>query len=151
MKMTALAPVMGARMQILYVENDEDSRDLLTLMLGLAGYEVATARTPAEALSLAQLQWFDLYILETRYPGASGIELCQQIRALDARTPIMFYSTAAYGKDIAAGLAAGAQRYLIKPMGIYNIKETVAELLMNSKEVGEAIGCTTEVSAISLL
>jgi DNA-binding response OmpR family regulator len=139
MAATARAPILEARKQILYVEDHEDSRQLLTLMLGLVGYEVATASTTAEALSLARLQWFDLYILESWLPDVSGVELCRQIHAFDAETPIMFYSSAAYDKDIAAGLAAGAQRYLVKPMDIYIIKEAVAQLLMDGAEMEASI------------
>jgi DNA-binding response OmpR family regulator len=131
---TSITPVHGVRNQILYVEHHEDSRHMLTLLLGLEGHEVATAATPAEALNLAQLQWFDLYILESRLPEISGIELCRQIRALHPKTPIMFYSSLAYAADIQAGLGAGAQRYLVKPNDIHIIKEVVAELLLDSRE-----------------
>ena len=126
---TTIAYDISARKKILCVEEQEDSRLMLTMLLERKGYEVVTATTPAEAWRLAQLHSFDLYILETRFPGGSGIELCQQIRAFDSQTPILFYSTAAYDKDITAGLAAGAQRYLIKPLDIYIIEEVIEKQL----------------------
>jgi len=128
-----MASDMRAKKQILYVEEQEDSRLMLTWLLERKGYQVATASTPAEALRLARLQWFDLYILETRFPDVSGVELCRQIRAFDSQTPILFYSSAAYSKDIAAGLAAGAQRYLVKPMDIYIIEEVITGMLARTQ------------------
>ena len=119
---------------ILYVEQHEDSRDMLALLLELDGHKVTTAETPTEALNIMRKQLFDLYILENRFPDISGVELCQQIRALYPKTPIIFYSSAVYRKDIEAGLAAGAQRYLTKPKDIDIIKEVVAALLLKNIE-----------------
>jgi two-component system, OmpR family, catabolic regulation response regulator CreB len=120
---------------ILYVEQHEDSRHMLVLLLGLYGHEVKTAATPVEALRVARQQWFDLYILENRFPDISGVELCRQIRALHPKTPIIFYSSASYSRDIEAGLAAGAQRYLTKPADIEIIQEAVAELLLDTRDL----------------
>ncbi len=121
--------------RILYVEDHEDSRQMLALLLKNAGYTVSTAASIADGLSLTKREQFDLYILDSRFADGSGIELCLQIRAIDPLTPIVFYSSAAYQVDIAAGLAAGAQAYLIKPKGIYTIMQTIAGLLTVSKNV----------------
>ena len=120
--------------RILYIEDHQDSREMLTVILEYAGYKVVTAATIADGLNRARFEFFDLYILDSRFPDGTGVELCLQIRAFNPDTPIIFYSSAAYATDIAAGLAAGAQRYLIKPMGIYDIGQTVAELLANPLE-----------------
>jgi DNA-binding response OmpR family regulator len=127
--MTAKAPVFGAKNRILYIENHEDSREMLAVMLRQAGYEVATATNVANGLSLARLERFDLYILDSRFSDGTGVNLCRQIRAFDPDTPIIFYSSAAYESDIKEGMAAGAQYYLTKPVGIFIIEETIAELL----------------------
>jgi DNA-binding response OmpR family regulator len=55
----------------------------------------------------------------------SGVEMCRRIRAYDRRTPIIFYSASAYPKDREAGLAAGADDYLVKPEGLDRIVETI--------------------------
>jgi DNA-binding response OmpR family regulator len=127
--MTANVSISGAKKRILYIENHEDSRQMLAVMLGQAGYEVATTTSAGNGLSLARLERFDLYILDSRFSDGTGIDLCRQIRAFDPDTPIIFYSSAAYESDIKAGMAAGAQCYLIKPAGIFIIEQTVAELL----------------------
>jgi DNA-binding response OmpR family regulator len=130
-----MAPASETRKRILYVDNHEDNREMLAILLGYAGYEVATAATAIEGMnSLTRLERFDLLILESVYPDARGVDLCRQIRALDSNTPILFFSSAAYPKDIAAGMAAGAQHYLIKPDGLAIIEQTIAGLLAGTTE-----------------
>jgi DNA-binding response OmpR family regulator len=124
----------GATKRILYIEDHKDSREMIALMFGQAGYEVATANTVGDGLSLARLERFDLYILDSRFGDGTGVDLCRQIRAFDPDTPIIFYSSGAYRSDIEAGMAAGAQSYLIKPGGIEIIEQTVAELLAGTTQ-----------------
>ena len=119
--------------RLLYVEEQEDSRDMLVLLLENAGYAMNTATSIDGCLRLIERQSFDLYILDTRYNDGSGLELCRQIRAFDPVTPIVFYSGAARPSDIAAGLKAGAQEYLTKPMGLYTICQTIGELLTETE------------------
>lgn len=118
---------------ILYVEDNEDARDMLTCLLNNAGYAVTTATSIADGLSLHKRKHFDLCILDSRFADGSGVELCHQLRAFDPVTPIIFYSGACSSSDIAAALAAGAQHYLTKPMGIYTINQTIARLLTEVK------------------
>ncbi len=134
-KMKTMVTKYAPPKHILYVEDHEDSRLMLTHLLKNAGYTVSTATSIADGLRKATQRPFDLYILDSRFADGSGVELCSQIRAVDALTPIIFYSSAAYQADRAAGLAAGAQAYLTKPKGIYTIMQTIAELLNEAKPV----------------
>jgi DNA-binding response OmpR family regulator len=119
--------------RLLYVEEHEESRQMLVCMLKNAGYAMSTATSIADGLNLVEREQFDLYILGSGYTDGSGVDLCRQLHAFDPLTPIMFFSGEAYPSDIAAGLAAGAQQYLTKPMGIYTITQTNAELLPEEK------------------
>jgi CheY-like chemotaxis protein len=127
--MTAAIPVSQARKRILYIEDHEDSREMLRVLLEYGGYEVVTANTVAWGLSLAMFERFDLYILDSRFKDGTGTDLCRQIRAFHPDTPIIFYSSSAFDYDIEAGMAAGAQHYLIKPNGVYMIEQTITGLL----------------------
>jgi len=124
-----------AAKRILYIEDHEDSRIMLAAMLEFAGYDVITAETVDGGASLARLEHFDLYVLDSRFQDGTGIELCHLIRAFDPHTPIIFYSSAAYDYDIKAGLNAGAQYYLTKPEGIYYIERTIAKLFEGKGKV----------------
>ena len=67
-------------MRILCVEDDADSREVMTVLLGLWGYGVVTANSSADGLELAKQGGFGLIILDNWYESGNGLELCQQIR-----------------------------------------------------------------------
>src|SRR5207248_7858568 len=93
-----------------------------------AGYEVRTARTLAEAVPLAQSGRFDLYLIESRLPDGTGLELCQRLREFDARTPILFYvATVAFTPQQVSD--AGGQDYVRKLDGIEALQESISRLL----------------------
>jgi two-component system copper resistance phosphate regulon response regulator CusR len=117
----------GERAQILFVEDEEDAQDLVRLTL--ADYELICARDFDEGRRLAQQRGFDLYILDGWLPDRSGVELCRLIREFDPDTPILFYSAAAYARDIREATRAGAQEYLVKPVAPDDLRQSVAQLL----------------------
>jgi len=101
--------------RVLYIEDHEDTRELVTLVLEQKSYEVVTGATIASGVAQAVSQDFDLYLLDSWLPDGSGLELCRKIREFDKVTPILFYSAAAYEIDRAEAIKSGAQAYLIKP------------------------------------
>src|SRR5512143_1366949 len=113
--MTALASASGARKRILCVDDHEDTRNMMSILLDQYGYEAVIAASLSDALASARSGGLALCILDHWITEGNGIELCQQIRAFDPYTPIMFYSGAGYPTDIQNGLNAGAQAYLVKP------------------------------------
>jgi DNA-binding response OmpR family regulator len=119
--------VIPNRKRILLVEDYEDSRDLATHIL--TEYTITCARNFNEGLRLARQGSFDLYLLDNWLPDKSGVELCRAIREFDPHTPILFYSAAAYERDIEDALRAGAQDYLIKPVIPDELKQAVARLI----------------------
>lgn len=117
-----------ARKRILCVEDDEDTREMMDLLLGQYGYEPIIADSVSDALDRVKSGGLSLCILDDWTTKFKGIELCQQIRAFDSFTPIMFYSGAGYEADIKKGLAAGAQAYLVKP-DFDQLKPTIDRLI----------------------
>jgi DNA-binding response OmpR family regulator len=101
--------------RVLYIEDHEDTRELVTLVLEQKCYEVVTGSTIKSGVALAGSQSFDLYLLDSWLPDGSGLELCRMIREFDTATPILFYSAAAYEIDRVQAIRSGAQAYLIKP------------------------------------
>jgi CheY-like chemotaxis protein len=126
--MTAMASTSIARRRILCVDDDEDTRNMMNVLLGNYGYEAVIAASVSDALESARSGGLALCILDHWLTESNGIELCQQIRAFDSNTPIMFYSGAAYKADIDKGLAAGAQAYLVKP-DFDQLKPTIDRLI----------------------
>jgi DNA-binding response OmpR family regulator len=118
--------------RILCIDDNDDTCFMLSCLLQPQGYEVATASSIQKALQLARTGQFDLYILDNRLPGGSGIDLCQQLREIAPETPIIIYSGAAYEIDRRKGLRAGATAYIAKPE-IDGLTSTVNELLADKK------------------
>jgi len=102
---------------ILYVEDDEDTRELVKCVMTMNNCKVIAAADWEDALRLARTIHFDLYLIDNWMSGGSGIELCRKLREFDSCTPILFYSGAAFETDKQQAFAAGAQGYLVKPAG----------------------------------
>ena len=101
---------------------------MMGVLLDAYGYEPIIAGSVSNALQSARSGGLALCILDHWLTESNGIELCQQIRAFDPDTPIMFYSGAAQKSDIQKGLDAGAQAYLVKP-DFEHLKPTIDRLI----------------------
>jgi len=115
--------------RVLCVEDDEETCNMLCGLLGLINCETMTAANTKDALEKIATERFDLYLLDNWLPGGSGVELCRKIRETDSSTPIVFYSGAALDSEREEALAAGAQAYLIKPLDVAALVETIKNLL----------------------
>jgi two-component system, OmpR family, phosphate regulon response regulator OmpR len=100
---------------ILFVEDDHDTRELVQILLGQAGFRVSVTGDSSEVLQLLATDHFDALLLDNWMPEVTGIELCRLIRAFDQTTPIFFCSGAATEADKMMALSAGAQGYIVKP------------------------------------
>lgn len=118
-------------LRILCVEDDPDTCELLTVMLGHHGLEAVCVPEVTAALRLMVKEKFRLYILDGQLPGVSGLSLCQEIRAADKVTPVVIFSGHGRDSDRRAGMLAGANSYVLKP-DVREIVSTVRRLLQES-------------------
>src|SRR5689334_24880466 len=104
--------------RILIVDDNETNRDILIARLGPHGYDLKQAADGEEALAAAKEHLPDLILLDVMMPKLDGIEVCKRIKS-DATmpfTPIIMCTAKADSKDVIAGLEAGADEYLTKPI-----------------------------------
>jgi len=125
--------------RILYIEDHEDTRELVTLLLAQKSYEVITGSTIESGVALAGAGDFDLYLLDSWLPDGSGLDLCKRIRQFDQTTPILFYSAAAYAADSDLALKSGAQAPLVKPSQPSDLCDLVTELIENSGQTRRGV------------
>jgi len=104
--------------RILIVDDNETNRDILMTRLGAHGYELAQAADGEEALAAAKSLLPDLILLDVMMPKLDGIEVCRRLKGDPAMpfTPIILVTAKSDTKDIVAGLNAGADEYLTKPI-----------------------------------
>ena len=114
--------------RILYVDDHDDSAEMLKLILADADYEVETASSMEQALQMARQSEFDLYVLDKRLPDGSGLDLVKRLNALTPNVPCVFYTGDAYEIHREEALAAGADAYVPKP-DIEKLIETVNRFL----------------------
>lgn len=118
--------------RVLCVEDDEDARELLCELLKIRFIEPKAVGNAAQALSLIQTEHFDLYLLDAWLPDLDGVELCRRMRTLDAHTPVLFYSGAAFDDDKKRAIDAGANAYVTKP-DIDGLLRRITELVSMAK------------------
>lgn len=105
---------MNDKHRILFVDDHEDTRLLISYLLDTWGYEIVVAKNLEEGLYLARAGGFDLYLLDSRFADGSGTELCESIREFDKATPIVFYS-GDHPSRLKKALECDAQGFVLKP------------------------------------
>lgn len=104
--------------RILIVDDNPTNVKVLQTRLVAEGYEVVTAGDGEEGLATARQQTPDLILLDVMMPKLDGIEVCRRLRA-DSDfpfTPIIMVTAMADSRDVIAGLEAGGDEYLTKPV-----------------------------------
>ena len=116
---------------ILIVDDEPHMLRLLGMALEHVGYRIAVAQDAKQALAKVQSENPDLIILDVMLPGVSGVELCQQLRQEPgtADIPIIMLSAKVEVADRIAGLKAGADEYVIKPVDPAELAARVESLL----------------------
>ena len=133
-------------LKILYLEDDRDSIELVRFTLELDGIVVTSVSTSEEALEMAQTRGFDLYLLDGLLQSGYSFELCRQLRDFDPQAPIVFYSALGFPKDIAEGVAAGADVYLTKPF-LGDLSATIRETIAEKKGLAASMKAAADASA----
>ncbi len=104
--------------RILIVDDNPVNLDIFQTRLAVHGYELRTATDGEEALAAAREHCPDLILLDVMMPKVDGIEVCRRLKADPSLPfmPIIMVTAKADSKDIVAGLEAGADEYLTKPV-----------------------------------
>jgi DNA-binding response OmpR family regulator len=105
---------------ILIIDDDPDTIEFLRIVFTVRGRELTGAHTGTEGLRLAHERHFDLILVDVMMPDIDGYEVCRRLRAEPdtANIPIVILTARSSLVDQTLGLEAGADRFLIKPVGI---------------------------------
>lgn len=118
-------------MSVVLAEDDVDIRDLVQIVLEGLDLEVHAVGNGVDALAACQARPPQLLLLDITMPGMNGLEVCRAVRQDPALAdlPIILMTARAQSSDVAAGLDAGADAYIIKPFGPIELREHVEALL----------------------
>jgi two-component system KDP operon response regulator KdpE len=130
-----------AAARVLVVDDEPQILRALGSTLRAAGYEVETADTAEQALTLAAIRPPEAVILDLMLPDRSGTDVCRELRTW-TQVPVLVLSAVGDEREKVAALDAGADDYVTKPFGI---DELLARLRAALRRVAPADGPVIEV------
>ena len=120
---------------ILIIEDDEDIRESVKILLENEGFHVIEADNGMDGLHQIS-EDTDLVILDIMMPGISGIKTCEQIRKV-SYVPILFLTAKSSENDKIIGFTAGADDYLVKPFSDEKFEEVVKRAVRSIEKYSE--------------
>lgn len=116
--------------KILVVEDEEAIREVITLNLCNAGYDVTQAASGEQALAVfSPAAGFDVAVLDIMLPGMNGFSLCESIRRASPTIGIIMLSARTLETDKIRGLSIGADDYMTKPFSVSELLARVGALV----------------------
>lgn len=122
---------------ILVVEDDKNTRKLLTTILTNHGYDVMSAVNGEDALEALEHNHVDLMVLDVMMPIMDGYELAKTLRDNGSQMPMLMLSAKKNATDIKQGFIVGIDDYLTKPFDFEELLLRIKALLRRSKIVSE--------------
>jgi two-component system response regulator PrrA len=121
------------------VDDDPALRRGLSRALGLSGFAVQTAEDGAAALAVLGGGGVDAVVLDVSMPGVSGVEVVQRLRRNGDDVPVLMLSALDDVTDRIAGLAAGADDYVVKPFSTAELELRLRALLRRGRPVPHGV------------
>src|SRR3712207_6410797 len=124
--------------RLLVVDDEAKLLRAVAVTLREEGYEVATARSGAEALVSVNARVPDLIVSDIRMPGMDGYQLAHALSS-NPRTeliPVIFLTAKGERKDRLAGIRAGVDAYLVKPFDPEELLAVVSNILGRVERTG---------------
>ena len=120
-------------LRVLVVDDELAFRKAIRTSLAASGFTVEEAETGGDAVGAVLQRSFDLVLLDINMPGISGVEACQQIRALAPRMGIIMVTVRDTEEDKVEALEAGADDYVTKPFRLQELLARSGAVLRRRK------------------
>jgi signal transduction histidine kinase/CheY-like chemotaxis protein len=127
----ATGPLLDG-LRVLVVDDDADTCELLTTVLGYYGAEVTAARSVSDALAAVERCWPEVLVSDIAMPGDDGYSLVRQLRALERergrRLPALALTAHARASDTEQAFLAGFEAHVAKPVEPAELAQVIARL-----------------------
>ena len=135
--------------RILVVDDEADVQEIVQFNLRSEGYEVDTAGSSEEALTM-DLFSYDLFILDVMMGKISGFKLADQMKTgMKIKAPIVFLTAKDKENDMLTGFSLGADDYIRKPFSIVELKARVKAILARTLR-DESIDQTISIGSLNI-
>ena len=119
--------------RILVVDDEKAISELISTSLRFVGFDVRTAATGSEALTVAEEFKPQAVVLDVMLPDLDGFEVCRQLRSEGLNVGVLFLTAKDGMEDKVAGLTIGGDDYMTKP---FSLEELVARLRALLRRIG---------------
>ena len=122
--------------KILIVEDNKDSREIMSLFMTKMGYRAIQAKNSIEAVALAEAEGPDLIFMDIQLPDVDGVKTTEMLKQnpKTSHIPVVALTAALWDEK---ALKVGIATYLIKPVSSQTLKETIEEYTNGSLTRGE--------------
>jgi two-component system, OmpR family, response regulator len=134
-----MSATIDRAMRVLLIEDDRKAGKLLAKGLQEEGFVIDVAPTGEDGEARAEVNEYDVIVLDWLLPGKDGLAVCRALRARDVSTPILMLTARDSLVDRVNGLSTGADDYLTKPFAFAELLARIRALLRRSRRVRPAV------------
>ncbi|HEY6378063.1 MAG TPA: response regulator [Candidatus Dormibacteraeota bacterium] len=119
------------RPRVLVVDDDPRLVHVVSMYLGIEGFEVDTAADGEEALGRIEAALPDVVVLDVMMAGMDGLEACRRIKRnpATAHVPVILFTALSRDEDARDGRAAGADQFISKPFSLVGLGGAIRSLV----------------------
>ncbi len=123
--------------RILVADDDKNTRKLMQIVLGNAGYEVSLACDGEEALEVLDREHIDLILLDIMMPKMDGYQFMEELRSINEEIPVLMVSAKQLPQDRIKGFRLGIDDYMTKPVDEEELLLRIQNLFHRAKIANE--------------
>ncbi|MEM0357260.1 MAG: response regulator [Candidatus Bathyarchaeia archaeon] len=125
---------MGENARILIVDDDENIRKVLAMILEDEGYKVDQAETAKQAIEKTRKNFYNLALIDIRLPDMEGIELLTKMKDTVPRMRKIIITGYPTLQNAIEAVNRGADAYILKPFDVNKVLATIKEQLRKQEE-----------------
>ncbi len=121
-------------MKVLLIEDDIQLNTTVKRFLELQNYDVVSVLDGEEAISIIDLNLFDMYLIDINLPNVSGLEILKYIRSKDIMNPIIMITASLEVDNFIQAYDNGCSEYIKKPFHLKELEIRIENLLQTQKQ-----------------